>query len=489
MDPLRFYVNDRLIEEANVSPTTTLLDYLRERLHLSGTKEGCAEGDCGACTVALLEPRDGGAATYRAVNSCLLLLPMLQGRRVYTVEGLRRAGLYHPVQEALVRAMGSQCGYCTPGVVMSMFEACYRDDLREPWQQADQLCGNLCRCTGYRPILQATAEVAGLRPADRFQEVLDQAGPRSDAAFSVHYQQGAQRYFNPTSLSELFRLLGEHADARLIAGGTDLGLLVTKKFQVLPCLVSLEGIGALRRIERDARGWRLGAAATLTEVQEATGGELVALEKMLRVFASRQIRNRATLGGNLCNASPVGDLAPVLLALGAEVTLASAAGERVMPLEEFFLSYRQTALGRGEVLHSVFVPHPPIDARSSSFKVSKRRELDISAVSAGCFVRVGVEGVVREARLAYGGMAAIPARARHAEAALVGAPWVRASLDGAMAALEQDFQPISDVRGSAWYRLQVAKNLLLGFFAETREHPAPTLQDHPTSTVQAEVTP
>jgi xanthine dehydrogenase small subunit len=479
MERLRFFVNDRPVEETQVAPTTTLLNYLRGPLGLTGTKEGCAEGDCGACTVALLDPR-AGEATFRAVNSCLVLLPMLQGKRVYTVEALRDGVAYHPVQESLVRALGSQCGYCTPGIVMSMFEACYRTDLGEPWQIDDQMCGNLCRCTGYRPIREATQEIAGRCPEDRFAVRLRTAQAEP---MSLSYAARGARYFNPVSMGELFALRAEHPQALLVAGGTDLSLEVTKRFRALPLVISLEGIPELRAVTREATHWSVGAGATLTEIQEAMRAEIPALEKMLRFFASRQIRNRATIGGNLCTASPIGDLAPVLLALGARVVLRSAAGERTLPLTDFFVSYRRTALSPGEILAAVEIPHPPAAARLSSYKVSKRRELDISAVAAGCFVLLDGSGRVAEARLAFGGMAAVPARARHLEAALLGRPWTEESVRGALGALDSDFRPISDHRASAWFRGQVAKNLILGFYLETREAPQPRLHPRPTSTV------
>jgi xanthine dehydrogenase small subunit len=485
MEPLAFWLNDREMRVEGVSPTMTLLQFLRERAHLTGTKEGCAEGDCGACTVAWIEPRADNRRTFRAVNACLVLLPMVQGRRVYTVEGLHDAAGPHPVQEAMVRRLGSQCGYCTPGVVMSLFEACYRDDLREPaWQIDDQMCGNLCRCTGYRPIRDAALDVAGRPPSDRFAARLAQNGGNGES-FQAEVRFGPQRYFNPRAEAELFDVLDAHADARVVAGGTDLSLEVTKRFAEPPCLVSVEGIPTLRRIERTADGFVIGAAATLTQIQEALACEHLALEKMLRFFASRQIRNRATVGGNLCTASPIGDLAPVLIALRARVELRSREGARTLPLEEFFVSYRKTALNPREILASVFLPHLPNDARASSFKVSKRRELDISTVAAGCYVRVGPDQRIVEARLAYGGMAAIPARATATEAALVGRPFSRDTILAAMPRIDEDYRPITDHRGSAWYRSQVAKNLLLGFWLETKDGAPRSLAPRPTSTIHA----
>jgi xanthine dehydrogenase small subunit len=492
MDRIRFYVNDRLVEESAVPPTATLLNYLRDRLGLTGTKEGCAEGDCGACTVAILDPRPAapeGASvqpTFRAVNACLLFLPMVQGKRIYTVEALRDGAL-HPVQEALSRALGSQCGYCTPGIVMSMFEACYRDDLQEAWQVDDQMCGNLCRCTGYRPIRDAAHAIAGRRPAGRFAKSLENAVQEpAELDYLLETPDGTWRYFNPSTFPALFALRERHPEARLVAGGTDLGIEVSKYFRTLPTVISVEGIPELRRISREATHWSFGAAATLTEIQEATRGGIPVLEKMLRVFASRQIRNRATIGGNLCTASPVGDLAPVLLALGARAVLCGPGGARSLPIDQFFVGYRRTALAPDEVLAAVLVPDLPKGARAASYKVSKRRELDISTVAAGCYVRLDSAGRVAEARFGYGGMAALPRRARAVEDALVGRPWNEASVRAVMPLLETDFRPISDLRGSAWYRSLVAKNLLLGFYLETREHLVPALCPRPTSTVHLE---
>jgi xanthine dehydrogenase small subunit len=481
MDRLRFYLNDRLIEESGLSPTTTLLRYLRERAHLTGTKEGCAEGDCGACTVAVLEPDGRGAQALRSINSCLLLLPMVQGKRVYTVEALKEGGRYHLVQAELAGALGSQCGYCTPGVAMALLEACHRKDLDEPWKLDAQMCGNLCRCTGYRPIREAATRVAGAAPADRFARALAETRPEP---MELSYAAGAQRFFTPATLEGLWDVLDAHPNARFVVGGTDLSLEVTKRFAEPPLLVSLEALPVLRTLEPRAGGHRVGATVTLTELEDYSRGACPALERMVRYFGARQIKNRATVGGNLCTASPIGDLAPVFLALGAEAVVLSRAGERRMPLEDFFVDYRRTALQRGEILAFVDVPAQPSGARTISYKVSKRRELDISSVSAGFRVVVDADGRVAEARLAYGGMAARPARARSAEEALVGKPWGEASVEAAVARLDEDFTPRTDHRGSAWYRGQVAKNLLRGFYQETLHEPSPRLQERHAATVQ-----
>jgi len=481
MERLRFFLNDRPVEETGLSPTTTLLRYLRDRAHLTGTKEGCAEGDCGACSVAVLEHDGQGAPALRAVNACLVLLPMVQGKRVYTVEALKEGGKYHLVQETLARELGSQCGYCTPGVAMAMLEACHRRDMDEPWKLDAQMCGNLCRCTGYRPIRDAAQRVAGQRPQDRFARALAETQPESMA---LTYEAGAQRYFTPGTLEALWDVLEKHPDARFVVGGTDLSLEVTKKYAEPPLLVSLEALPELRALEPREGGHRVGATVRLTDLEDYARAACPPMERMLRYFGSRQIKNRATVGGNLCTASPIGDLAPVLLALGAEAVVRSRAGERRMPLEDFFQGYRRTALERGEVLACVDVPAQPAGARALSYKVSKRRELDISSVSAGFRVVVDGEGKVTEARLAYGGMAATPSRAKHTEAALVGRPWMEATVEEALSRLDEDFKPLTDHRGSAWYRAQVAKNLLRGFFLETQQSPTPRLAEGHTATVQ-----
>lgn len=487
---LRFWLNDALIEEVDVAGTTTLLRYLRDKLRKTGTKEGCAEGDCGACTVVVVDDTCEGGPRYRAINSCLVFLPILQGKKVYTVEALRDATTlmesgdkgFHPAQEAMVATRGSQCGYCTPGIVMSIFEACYRSDMGAEWQVDDQLCGNLCRCTGYRPIREAAAAVAGSCPADRFQAELSAHEPGDGVV--AEYVAGDQAYFQPGNLEDLWRLRARHPSAVLVAGATDLGLQVTKRHVHYEKVIGLEAIPELQRLERRAGGWWIGAGVNLTRLMDAIGPEIPGFDKMMRVFGSRQIRSRATLGGNLCNASPIGDSPPMMIALNATAVIAGSAGTRRILMEDFFVAYRRTALIGDEILLAVELPHVAPDAFFSSYKVSKRRELDISICAAGMMVELDDSKGVVAIRLAYGGMAATPLRAHKTEAALLGKPWTMEAIEAAVDCLDEDFQPISDHRGSDRYRKLLAKNLLRGFYFDSVDG-ADGLSFRPVSTVAA----
>jgi xanthine dehydrogenase large subunit len=454
------------------STNLTLLQYLRRR-GLIGSKEGCAEGDCGACTVVLVDSDASGNNQHRAINSCLLPLPVIAGRKIVSVEGVATATQLHPIQQAMVNRHGSQCGYCTPGFIMSLYEAYYRTDLNEPWQLDDQLCGNLCRCTGYRPIREAAFEcLARRRPADTKTNPAAHAGGETSLA-QVGYRTASEKFLRPVALTELFELLAVYPDAQLVAGATELGLKITKLFQTFPTLISLEGIAELAVLERGDTHWRVGAAVTLTQVWDALGQEFPVLGSMLRWFGSRQIRNRATLGGNLATASPIGDSAPVLLGLDASLVLASAKGARVVPLDEFFVGYRKTQLQTGEIIREILIPRPRLAASVAQeftrfYKVSRRREMDISTV-AGCFrIQLGAGGEIRVARIVYGGVAPTPVRATDVEAALVGKEWNRATVAEVAEVLAKRFTPISDVRGSAEYRTSLIGELLKKFFDDTQ---------------------
>jgi xanthine dehydrogenase molybdopterin binding subunit/xanthine dehydrogenase small subunit len=469
-----FELNGKLRMVQGLATNLTLLQYLRNE-GLIGSKEGCAEGDCGACSVVVVEMTAHEKPVYRAINSCLVPLPALAGRKIITVEGLTAEnGELHPVQRALVERHGSQCGYCTPGFVMSLFEAYYRHDLRMEWQIDDQLCGNLCRCTGYRPIRDAAFALLGSRAGPFAQPPAE-----DDSGSPVEYECESQLFFRPTSLRTLLERVQEFPDGKLIAGGTELGLAITKLFQSFPVLISIEAVPELRRIDCDETRWRIGAAATLTDVWDRLGEEFPELAEMLRLFGSRQIRNRATLGGNLVTASPIGDSAPVLLALDAVMVIASLAGDRLVPVDEFFVGYRKTALQEGEILREIILPrfdpgrrergHSHDGNRWSQFyKVSRRREMDISTV-ASCFrIELDAEQRIKIARLAYGGVAPIPLRAKQVEAALRGKLWNVETVLNVLPLLQSSFSPISDVRGSAEFRRSLVAELFQKFFEETQ---------------------
>lgn len=455
-----FILNGETVEVRDVPSNTTLLDWLRRNGRL-GSKCGCNEGDCGACTVGILDQDAAGRPAWRSINSCIALLPMFAGREVVTVEGVqpgcgRPEDELHPVQGCLLKHYGSQCGYCTPGFVMSMFEGYYRDDIREHWQIGDQLAGNLCRCTGYRPIRDAAREAFAQAPAegDRFAARLSGAAPVPEP---LAYESSGERFLRPVSLAHLLALKREHPAARLIAGATEIGVEINKRYLRFPLLISTDSVPELREIRATPEAWHLGAAATLTAIEESLAGEFPSLAKMLWVFGFRQLRNRATLGGSLATASPIGDAAPPLLSLDALIVLTSEAGERTLPLPEFFTGYRQTVLQPDEVIRSIVVPRTP-GRRAEFYKVSKRREMDISAVSGAFAVETDEAGVVTHARIAFGGVAATPARAPRAEAAALGRA-LEDSMPGVLKALAEEFSPLTDNRGSAEYRRTVIQGL------------------------------
>ena len=470
-ESFEFTLNGESIVVAGVAATTTLLDWLRSTGR-TGSKCGCAEGDCGACSVALVERDAAGRPTYRAINSCIALLPIFAGREVVTVEGLAGGGneKLHPVQSAMVEHYGSQCGYCTPGFVMSAFEGYYRDGAKSQAQLCDQLCGNLCRCTGYRAIRDAATDAWAQRTPERdakdpfAQRLKDAVEPPT----ALNYAGAGEVFLRPTSLPELFALRSRYPQAKLVAGATEIGVELNKKHSRFPALISLEGVPELTRITSTSMEWRIGAAATLTAIEEALGDEFPSMAKMLAVFASRQIRNRATLGGNLVTASPIGDSAPVLLTLDASVVVASTLGDRTLPLDGFFTGYRQTKLRPDEVMKEIVLPRAAwsrgLTRRVDFQKVSHRRELDISIVAGAFAVDCDASGVVRHARIAYGGVAVMPLRARKAEAALEGKKLSDAA--GAVAEiLRGEFTPIDDLRGSAEYRRGIVVALWEKFVA------------------------
>ena len=461
---------------AGVAPTTTVLEWLRTREYACGTKEGCAEGDCGACTVALGEPDGVGGVRYRPVNACILLVPALDGRQLLTVEHMRAAdGALHPVQRALVERHGSQCGFCTPGFVMSLFAQYHSGRGAARGEINEALAGNLCRCTGYRPIADAAADSCAAPAGDQFSATAAATAARLAAlpATPLDIGHAEGRYLAPRTLAELGALYAAHPTATLVAGATDVGLWVTKERRAMPLVIGLDRVAGLSDIAVTDTALRIGAGALYEDALAILAADWPELGVMLRRLGSRQIRNRGTIGGNLGTASPIGDMAPALLALDATLTLRHGDTERALPLREFFLGYRRTALLPGEFIASIAVPRPAAGETLRVYKVSKRFEEDISAVCTAFWLRVE-DGTVRDLRVAFGGMAATPLRVPGVEAALIGQSWTRETVARGMAAMDAALHPIGDMRASARYRSTVARNLLLRLWLETSGQPART---------------
>jgi xanthine dehydrogenase small subunit len=487
-NPIQFVLDGSVViadfsVPSGISPTTTILNYLRSLPGHKGVKEGCAEGDCGACTVVLGEPGKDGKMRYRSVDSCLVFLPMIHGKQLITVENLAIANndgtRLHPVQELMVETNGSQCGYCTPGIVMSLF-GLYRNH-NKPSRDVigDALAGNLCRCTGYQPILEAAQKACVGERKDHFseneQDILDLLKGILSNKETIEISTGKQRYFKPFTLTEALRIRKETPDALIINGSTDVALRQTKKHELLTSLLDISDVDGLAGISDEADRVIIGAGATMEMVKQSVERDFPSLHKILKVFGSLQIRNLATIGGNICSASPIGDVLPVLIAYGATVRLNSLISERTMPLEEFITDYRKTALGKDELLSGIEIPKPGRKTKIFSYKVSRRKDLDISTLSAG-FRLEEQSGKISAIILAYGGMAEKVKRAQKTENFLLGKKWTRENILESMPVLAEEFTPISDARSEAAFRMKVAQNLLLKFFLETEISKKPTLE-------------
>ncbi|HEX2791526.1 MAG TPA: xanthine dehydrogenase small subunit [Steroidobacteraceae bacterium] len=467
---VRFLLDGEVVSAPDLPPTMTVLEYLREVAHRTGTKEGCAEGDCGACTVVLGElTADGARVGYRAVNSCIRLLPTIDGQELVTVESLQaRDGALHPVQQAMVDHHASQCGFCTPGFVMSLF-ALYLQSESPPREQVlEALSGNLCRCTGYRPIIDAAMRMGAYPAPANWSREAAHSSSHLAALRALRRTQALKfaGFCAPRSSDELATALEADPDAVLLAGGTDIGLWVTQLLRDLTSIIYIGEVAELKRIRSDAVGITISAAVPLTEGWAAIVAAYPQLAELAQRFGSPPVRNSGTLCGNIANGSPIGDAMPALIALGAQIELRRGSHTRQLPLERFYLGYQRKDLARGEFVVSVTVPAPRAGQRLASYKLSKRIDQDISAVCAAFVVeRQGARIVA--ARVAFGGLAAIPARAHATENALIGKPWSIDTIESAAAALAEDFQPLTDLRASSSYRLQAAGNLLRRFYFET----------------------
>ena len=462
---IQFLLNNQLITEEALDPNLTVLSYLRRHQRRTGTKEGCASGDCGACSVTLGKAVNG-RMQYETVNSCLTLVSTLQGRQLITIEDLRHGRVLHPAQQAMVDCHGSQCGFCTPGFVMSLFSLQKSASGWDRHQAERALAGNLCRCTGYRPIMAAAEQLCSQPVSDPFDHSAAHIVRQLEALANNEIQQlsgDGHHCFLPKTPAQLAQLYLDHPEATLIAGGTDLSLAITQQHRRLPVLIALEQVAALKICSEYDDHYLLGAGASLQQVADFLTHRIPGVSEMLQRFASLQIRLQGTLGGNLANASPIGDASPMLLALNASLLLQRGEQQRSLPLDRFFTGYRQTQLQPGEFIRAIRIDKVTVSPDFVAWKVSKRADDDISSVFAAFNLEIE-QGQVRAARIAFGGMAATPQRAFHCEQALLHQPFNAVTVSQAAAALADDFQPLSDFRASARYRLQVARNLLRRYY-------------------------
>ena len=463
-ETIRFLQNGQIVELTDVKPTETVLDYLRLRKRKTGTKEGCGEGDCGACTVALGR-LSGDQVVYQPVNSCILLLGMIDGAELVTVEDLAEDNRLHPVQQALVDLHGSQCGFCTPGFVMSMFTL-YHSNGAEKSRKAvtDWLAGNLCRCTGYRPIIEAalascfeTADDCFSRRSAETAKLLQSLDDGRD----VYLPSGDGFFASPASIEGLAAIYGQNPDATLVGGATDVGLWITKHLRQLPKVIWLGRVEAMDRVEETASGLLIGATATYQASHDAVTSLSPDLGELWRRIGSKQVRASGTIGGNIANGSPIGDIPPALIALGATLELQNGGTSRTLPLEDFFIEYGRQDRRAGEFVTGVFVPRPTINQVFRCYKISKRFGQDISSVM-GAFRFTLSDGVITEARIAFGGMAGTPKRATETERALIGARVDdSSSWASALQVLRSDYTPMTDMRASNEYRQETARALLV----------------------------
>jgi xanthine dehydrogenase small subunit len=495
--PIRFYHRNVIREVSDASTTRTVLQYLREDARCTGTKEGCAEGDCGACTVVIGEPDAQGGVAFKAVNACIQFLPTLDGKALFTVEDLRQPdGSLHPVQQSLVDCHGSQCGFCTPGFAMSMWALyekhghatqstcatnatsattqCAHKTVPSREEISNALTGNLCRCTGYKPIVDAAEQMftapAPIAPVDVEALAQKLAALKRDDTFQ--YEHAGRRFDAPRTVEALAQLKAERPATRILAGSTDVGLWVTKQMRDLGDIVYVGQIASLQRCETTDEWIEIGAGVTVERAYAELAKQYPELTEMWQRFASLPIRNAGTIGGNIANGSPIGDSMPGLIALGARVVLYGATGEREMALEDLYLAYQKKDMAEHEFVVGLKVPTRTgmrAKLQFRTYKLSKRFDSDISAVCAAfSFIADGDE--IREPRVAFGGMAATPKRAAHAEAVLADAQWHEATAQAAMLALGRDYAPLTDMRASSNYRLDTAKSLMYRFWLETRPH-------------------
>ncbi|SIQ20385.1 xanthine dehydrogenase small subunit [Rhizobium sp. RU35A] len=475
---IRFVLNGEEVSLGDFAPTETLLDYLRLRRRLTGSKEGCAEGDCGACTV-LVGRLIGGALRYESVNACIRFVGSLHGTHVVTVEHLAaRDGRLHPVQQAMVDCHGSQCGFCTPGFVMSLYGLWMANENPSRAEIEIALQGNLCRCTGYEPIVKAAEQVAAARPSALFDpierdraEIMAKLWTIRASSDTIRVEKDNRQAIIPGTLQALAEVLSDNPGATIVAGATDVGLWVTKQMRPINPVVFINHLTDLQTITEDETGLVIGAGVTYAQAFEVLEAYHPALGRLIDRIGGQQVRNMGTIGGNIANGSPIGDTPPALIALGATVTLRSTAGSRTLPLENFFIDYGRQDRQPGEFVEKLTLPPPDDEAFFAVYKISKRRDEDISALCGAFYLTLDGEGCVDTCRIAFGGMAGIPKRAKAVEETLTGRPWSWNTVASVRDAFDEDYQPLTDWRATAEYRAITARNLLTRFFLETAGQP------------------
>lgn len=470
--PIRFFYRGEIHTVADAPPTQTILQHVREDMHCTGTKEGCAEGDCGACTVVVGELQ-GDTVELKAVNSCIQFLPTLDGKALFTVEDLKQSnGDLHPVQQAMVECHGSQCGFCTPGFVMSLWGLYLKQegktDLPQRKEIDDALSGNLCRCTGYRPIIDAAQRMCELPKVGFDRQALAASLRAIQRTGMLTYTSGGRSFHVPLTLEQLIDVRAAHPAACILSGSTDVGLWVTKQMRDLGDVIYVGQVAELKNVTEKDGKLEIGAAVSLNDAYAAVSRHYKQeLSELWQRFASLPIRNAGTLGGNVANGSPIGDSAPWLIALGAEIVLRGGSGQRVMPLEDFYLDYQKKDLRPDEIVEAVRIPLPQPGRSFRTYKLAKRFDQDISAVCAA--FSIALDGnIVRDARVAFGGMAATSKRAPKTEATINGREWNEATLKEAIQMLALDYNPLTDMRATGAYRMKAAQNLLRRFWLETR---------------------
>ncbi|PWQ92343.1 xanthine dehydrogenase small subunit [Leucothrix pacifica] len=501
---LQFVLDGQIISLNNIGPTTTALNYLRETLRRTGSKEGCAEGDCGACTVVIGELHNG-RIRLRAVNACIQFLATLHGKALFTIESLKQASPnkhLHPAQQAMINTHGSQCGFCTPGFVMSLF-ALYKGNTSPSRKEIhDHLSGNLCRCTGYKPIVQAAQDMYQLNANDAWftlpgvcDDISEQEQQLIEQLQSITPSKSLQlqsispidgqikTYSAPNTTEQLADLSLENPEATLLAGGTDVGLWVTKQHRILNHVIYLGSISELQQIKETADGLTIGAGVTLTDAFKRLNQHYPTLSELWRRFSSVQVRNAGTLGGNIANGSPIGDSMPVLITLGTHLSLRKGKQRRDIALDKFYLDYQKKDLAKGEFVELIHIPKPTENQQVRSYKLSKRFDQDISAVCAAFSLKLSADKVA-DINIAYGGMAATPKQAHHTMTALQGEVWNEATVRKAMQLMQQDYQPLSDMRASAEYRLMTAENLLYRFYLDTQQ----SVEDDANNSISGDAT-